>query len=308
MLKLILGATLFLQQPLIIKDSLEAAVIEESIDLEDRTEEVMQDYDGLRRVLNFQASEINVKLYITAGTQEIIDTNNFDTSNEFNPAMFYNYVRNNFTNSMNYYHTIEPTKAVNDLNIIIVDMGEGRRNTISAAKVGTNIIEIDIRRWHKLYSGLRPYLAGLTSIHEYVHVNNYVLDGDENKLPRELTAIIFEGLSYLRENGEEGFRQTYLRDVAGNLGNKESLLSTEYTDNTTLRYLSYHLINNVLNGNYPVNGNKIPGLEHFAAAYLTDIDNDDQGFNDSCTLQNIRINNGILTLRKLREETYNSIQ
>jgi|SRR3989338_4421327 len=306
MLKLILGATLFLQQPLINQDSLEAAVIEESMDLEDRTEEVMHNYDGLRQISNFQASEINVKLYMTSGAQEIIDNNTFDIPNEFNPAMFYDYVKNNFTSSMNYYHTIEPVKSVRDLNIVIVDMGEGRRNTISAAKIGTNIIEIDIRRWHKLYSGMRPYLAGLTSIHEYVHVNNYVLDTDETKLPRELTAIIFEGLSYVRENGEEGFRQTYLTNVAGNLENKENLLSEEYTDNTTLRYLSYQLINNVLNGNYQINGNKIRGLEHFAAAYLTDIDNDDEGFDDSCMLHNIRINNEILTLQKLRQETYNS--
>ena len=308
----LLAATLLIQQPN-FKESLEAC-IEEGLQntQEDETErnlDILKSH-GLAELGKFEASRINVNYYITASAQNIIDTGNFDIQGEsFSLDRFLDFIEDKFRNNIGYFQDIANRRNINELHLVIEDFGEERANNISVAIINTRIIKIDVRRWHKLYLGRRQYLANLTSIHEFTHINNYILDNDEVKLHRELSAIIFESLSYIKNEGEPAYIHAYLRNVAGNLESPENILNEEYSGMVPLRHLAHYFIENIINGGYAVEGNKIEKLEDFAYSYLADSENGDKGFDDACLAMGIKdSNNNRITLEKVRNDLYQQLR
>lgn len=264
---------------------------------------------GAREIRTFNSEGIAVHVYMTPQAQRIIDERNFDVPDDnFNIERFLNHIENNFSDSMEYFHDINESKTIDELNIVLESTGNDGEYTVASTRVNTRIINIDVKRWHKIYKGLKSYLSGTISIHEYTHVNNYKLDNDEVRYHRELTAIIFESLNYIRKEGSENFIDDYIERTTRPLEYMEAITSHEYRGNNPLRYLSHFFIKNVLEGGYLVSGNKIQVLERFASAYLSDTDNEDKGFNDACLNLGIKdSNNNYLTLDKVRNDLYRTI-
>ena len=264
---------------------------------------------GLRSIGHFDASGIRVNLYITNAADNIATARNFDIQDDnFNLNLFSEYIEDEYKNSIEYFKGISNRNNIYNLHLVIEDLGEERRYTVSQTRVNTRIIEIDIRRWHKIYRGRRPYLADLTSIHEFTHINNYTLDDNEERLHRELAAIIFESLNYVRENGEEAYLNNYLNDIVGGIENPESVLSNEYTGMVPLRHIVRYLINRTIDGSYRLGDDKLDKLEELAYSYLSDEDNGNKGFNDACLQIDLRdSNNNILTLERIRADLYKEL-
>lgn len=279
----------------------------------DRSDQLLQEFagKGLRELGQFPIgknpqAQINLKIAITAAAEAIIAQRKFDLpDNNFNLLDFTKGLAGEFADGIQYFQQIVPDSRISEFYVVIDDLAEKRKTTISSAKTNSRLILADIRRWHKLYRGQRSYLSTTTSIHEFVHLVNYRLDPKEEKLHRELVAICFELLNFRRKGGQKAFDQLYLKAAAGPLREPRQVLDTKYTSNTPLRYIAHFFFRKVYDGTFPVAGQSLPALERFAALYLASPQMGYAGFNDACREAKITAADGTpLTLRIIQNQLY----
>lgn len=257
----------------------------------DQTDSVLAGFranQGLTGLRDTTAAGLTVHLYLTRDSQQLIAAKGFDIADPgFDLAKYTDFVVSAFDENLVYFNRLFPEKRVAELHLIVDDLKEARKGTISETFQLSRVMRLDVRRWHKLFLGYRAFLAGLTSIHEFTHVVNYVADPSEDKYHRELTAIVVEILNFIRTQGEPAFRTGYLASVAGTLDNPEKVKGDAYPGNTALRYIARSLVAKVLEGRYGAPGGgdpaaRLSALERFAQLYLLQPIAGREGFDRAC--------------------------
>lgn len=239
----------------------------------DLTDSILNKYKeaGLSEVQTAYLKGARIRLHLTASAKTIIDTKQFDVADDkFDQVAFNYFIIERFAESLDYFSKIVSASPFEEFHAIVNDLGEARKGTISQAKVSSRVIELDVRRWHKLYRGKSAYLADVTSIHEYAHTNNYFLDEREDKKHRELVAIVFESLNLIRLYGPKTYKKNYLKKVSIPVARPDDVLGDRYNGMPALRAIAHSFISKVYDGVYAVEGDPTQALERFAFAYLSD--------------------------------------
>lgn len=273
------------------------------------------DENPLTPLRDFEGKQIKIKFYITDSASKIIEKRAFDLQDEsFELDPFVNDLGEVFRSSLDYFFKIYPDAPVKETIVIINDFGNDRRNNSARAKKESRVIEIDIRRWHKMYRGKRQQGAAMSTIHEFTHVVNYMIDPAEDKYHREFSAIFFEMLNYVRQWGWQKFEDSYLEDFP--VPPSQDIMSAQFSSYAPLRHLAYYFARVVHDGDYLVDPAKNPQqksktelIESFARAYLSNRGHGDAGFD--AALREVGFQNKAgtpLTIALIRQDLVSELQ
>ena len=189
----------------------------------------MEDTDPYTHLRDVESSKIKIRFFITQSASRIVEKRAFDVSDEgFDLEKFVDKLSETYQKSLDYFSVIYPDAPIQEVFVFVTDFGSERKSSSARAKRDSLIIELDVRRWHKNYRGSTPEYAWQSAIHEFAHVVNYRTDAREDKYHRELSAIFFEMLNYIKFAGWEKFEANYLELFF--LKSKNDVLSDKFID------------------------------------------------------------------------------
>lgn len=284
-----------------------------SANLVDRTDTVLEKIraeKGLRELEVTDAAGLKLHLDLEGGAEKIINERQFDVEDkDFDEAKFRAFVLERITAGVTYFRAIVTRDLFTDFHVVIEDLGEARKTTISQTAVGSRVLRLDVRRWHKLYKGYRAYLADVTSIHEFTHAVNYFVDEGETKKHRELAAVAFESLAIYKPYGAALYKKNYLKKVSGPVKKPEDVLGDDYHGMPALRATMHSLISKLIDGVYRAEGEKLAVVERFAAAYLLEPEHGAEGFNRALKAAGITDGEGKeLTLERVQLDLFGELK
>lgn len=227
----------------------------------------------------------------------------FDTTNLRNKQELVSGAERMFIDAASYYNSFSESRF-KQVEIIINE----DQTSQGYAFRGTNVIVMP--RWALQTMLLENVinLKDVTMIHEYSHLQNHFLDPDEPDSFREFSAILVESLNYIRLNGYEHYRESYLSLWNWNLFNPDQLFIAK-TTHISLRIIAHQLVNDFHEGIVTWDDDKEPlnKLEEFAGIYLREEANGSSGFNIAASDSGLEYNGRNLRLNDIRNEAYMNV-
>lgn len=241
---------------------------DDSIDLTDFIMRRMQDTIRTEQERTATPANLRILLMSTAAARTIWETNRFDIPDDhFQRQDFFNFVLDRYATAINDFHRLTLSAglqlpALGSVILILDDLGDERRSTVSSTYQGTRVMQLDVRRWHKIYRGYFSELGTATSIHEFSHIVQYQWFPAATRIHREMGAILIEALELFNQRGQHWFARHYPTDFVGRAPRPTSseFLVREYRSSITLRFMAADLITAALNHQLE--------LERFAFSYL----------------------------------------
>lgn len=280
-----------------------------AIDYTDSFLENYRDNKGTRGLKIVDINGITMRLYITQAALSLIQNQAFDVpDDEFQLEPFVDGVADVFYDTVSYFGEVMPV-PIREFHVIIDDFGEKRKANSGSAWQQSRVITIDLRRWHTMYRTDGDVSAFTVSIHEFTHIVQYLLDLQEEKYHRELNAVFFETMNYMRKTSVQEFRNSYLARM--DLKSPAQVMNRTYVDMPPLRYITHSFMVKVMDGIYiPASAPDTPeakgeAIEQFSARYLANRATGADGFDS--TLQSMGFRNAAgapLTLAMIQQELY----
>ena len=306
----------------------------------DRTDAALKEFGAqgmtqLGTVKMGKGRDVSLALHLTQGGQKLMDAREFDIPDaDFEQAKFETYVAQKFGNALSYLLDRVPDWPGREVHIILSDTGEDRKLSTAFTVRGSRVIEVDIRRWHKVYRRYDISISETTPVHELTHVLQGLSDAREEKYHRELSAIVVE-LAFLRYRvgPTEPVFLSYPRFV-GPTPLAAQVLDPNNLDPSAWRVIAHKMTLNILGGVYTfapagkASGKNtatkkappqkaqtakdvqarqdatVAALERFAIRYARHPETGDKGFEAACRESGLLDAKGqALTLDTLRRDT-----
>lgn len=272
-----------------------------------RTQRLLDGFkkEGLRLEKRVRKGELDLNFYTVAKARSIMHTQKFHVKKKkFDRAEYFKFIQKSFGDAVKYYSTFMPMPLKRH-HVIIYDFGKKRKGFSASVKANSTIIRVDVRRWHKYWSKGRKVKATALAAHEFTHVQNYSVDGDEKSHGKEYAAIMVECLTFINYSSSKNFKRRYRgRLIVFNprpLKVKKNLHS-----NNVRRSIVRNLFLGAYDGTYayPKGVTAKKALEGLSARVLKEQLNGEQGFDKSLKDAGFKYKGKHLTLKTLRENTY----
>jgi hypothetical protein len=260
---------------------------------------------GIEQETSLNQGNLTIKLWTSKDARKIMKEQNFDKKvKPFSMPDFYKFVFDTFKENVSYYHSFAP-HPVDEFHVILSDFGERRKSVAANASLGTSLIEIDVRRWHKMWSGYGRWRGNLASIHEYAHVQNYALDIKEVRRFREFTAIVIECAGLIHHYGLEAYVRMYEKKTVRGRAKLERIMDDAKWNMAALRTTAYRFVVNLTNGLYTHEDEKtLDKLKEFSSNLISSKKTGEAGFNEAAKSSGIMFAKKPLDFNTLQKHTY----
>jgi len=205
-----------------------------------------------------------------------------------------------FRNDTNYFNSF-CSHPVNNIEIII----DGPSSKIGYVPFDTSVIVLSNEHLEEMLNDENNYMRAFLMIHEYGHVQLWVLDKDEHMMNAELPSMVVESLNAIRIYGYERFKAEYPHPFKSDGFDRLEFL-IGLASKAAARMSIKQLITGIFEGRITWDDDREPlqKLEQFAGMYFAEEANGEQGFDNAARDAGLMYRGRELRLLDIRREAY----